>query len=145
MPDRTSVSVDFRIRLPDGGLDRLTASGELYRMTTGWAVTCRTSSPTGGADNSGISDMTLIVREAEIRMNRKGAVAQEQLFHIGEWRNGTLATPYGTLSAETWTRSIRIDLSPSGGIVEWEYDLQIMGEKFEQCSIKLEIREEQTE
>jgi uncharacterized beta-barrel protein YwiB (DUF1934 family) len=136
MPEKTSVSIDFRIRRPDGGDERMTAAGELYRMATGWAVVCRISSSADGT-------VTLVVRESEIRMNRKGAVAQEQLFHVGERRTGILATPYGTLTAETLTHNIEIDLSLSGGIVEWEYDLEVMGEKFEHCSIKLDIREEQ--
>ncbi|TJY38978.1 DUF1934 domain-containing protein [Cohnella pontilimi] len=138
MPDRTSVSVGFRIRRPDAEDQLLSASGHLYRMATGWALTCRFP------DEAGVSDMTLVVRNSEIRMNRKGTVAQEQLFLVGEWKPGTVGTPFGAMAAETWTHRIDQDLTPAGGSVEWVYDLKMMGTTFECCSIKLEIREEQT-
>jgi uncharacterized beta-barrel protein YwiB (DUF1934 family) len=144
MPDKTSVSVNFRIRRPDGVDERLNASGELHRMVTGWALTCRFASPADATDDAGVADMTLVVRQSEIRMNRKGSFRQEQLFQVGEWRPGTLHTPYGMLAVEAWTHRIQIDLSRSGGSVEWEYDLVMMNEKFERCSILLDIREEQT-
>jgi uncharacterized beta-barrel protein YwiB (DUF1934 family) len=145
MPDKTSVSVSFRIRRPDADEQVLTASGQLHRMATGWAVTCRltqTAKAEEAEEEIAVSDMTLVVRNSEIRMNRKGRVGQEQLFLIGEWKPGTVGTPFGTMPAEALTHSIHQDLSSSGGIVEWVYDLKMMGESFERCSIRLDIQEE---
>lgn len=142
MPDKTSVLIAVRIAR-DGEVQELAAAGELHRLTTGWAVTCRLpESAEEGGQSGGMSEMMLIVREGEVRMTRKGAVAQEQLFRVGEWRQGTVGTAYGAMPVEAWTHAVRADLGYGGGTVEWAYDMRMDEQVIGRSSITLTIREE---
>lgn len=145
MPEKTNVSLVFRIAREDGAQE-LTGSGQLHRMATGWAVTARLAEPSGDPDQSAaVSEMTLIIRDDEIRMNRKGAVSQEQIFSPGVWRTGTVGTMYGEMSAEARARGIRSGLTARGGRVEWEYDMRMMDQEFGRVAVTLDIREEDAE
>ncbi|WP_276357856.1 DUF1934 domain-containing protein [Cohnella caldifontis] len=145
MPDAARVSASLRIRR-DGGAVELAAAGQLHRLLHGWALTCRLQETGRTADapqdDSPASEMMLILREDEIRMNRKGEIAQDQVFRVGEWKAGTIGTRYGTLRAEAYTTRIEMDLLPGGGSVEWEYDWRTADRQTERCSVRLEIREE---
>ncbi len=142
MPEFTSVSVVFRM-IRDEGEQVLAASGKLHKLAAGWAVTCRfLSEPGGGAEESGLSEIMLIVRDGEIRMNRKGAVSQEQLFRMGERVPGTIRTVYGTMNAEARTYRMRAGLSKAGGTVEWEYEMKAADLDLGRCSILMDVREE---
>jgi uncharacterized beta-barrel protein YwiB (DUF1934 family) len=141
MPDKASVAVVLRI-VRDEAMQEIAASGQLYRLVSGWAVTCRMPEPSEGTEESGEAAMTLLVRDDEIRMSRKGSVTQDQVFRIGEWRQGTIGTAYGTMAVEAWTHRIHVGLSPSGGTVKWEYEMRMTDQEFGRCSITLDIREE---
>jgi len=142
MPDKARVLLTLRISREDGGQE-LAAAGTLYRLATGWAVTCRLPESAGAGEADGESEMTLVAREGEIRMNRKGAFTQEQVFRLGEWRSGTVGTAFGAMPAEAWTHRVQVDLTSSGGTIEWEYDLRVANQELGRSSIMLHIQEEQ--
>lgn len=142
MPEFTSVSVVFRI-IRDEGEQVLAASGKLHKLAAGWAVTCRfLSEAEGDPEESRLSEMMLIVRDGEIRMNRKGTVSQEQLFRVGEWLPGTIGTPYGNMAAEAKATRMHAGLSRSGGTVEWEYEMKAADTDLGRSLIQMEVREE---
>lgn len=152
MPKKSSVSLTFRIAREDG-TQELAAAGILHRLATGWAVTCKLPATVeeGAADdnaaNSSATDgitagMTLTIRDDEIRMNRSGAVKQEQLFRVGQWQRGMIGTAYGRLETEAWTYRLHVELAASGGTVEWEYDLRAADQPLGRSVITLHIREE---
>lgn len=142
MPEFTSVSVVLRV-IRDEGEQELAASGKLHKLAAGWAVTCRFLSEAGGGpEESGLSEMMLIVRDGEIRMKRKGPVSQAQLFRMGEWVSGTIGTPYGTLAAEAGTIRMHTGLSKTGGTVEWEYEMKAADQDLGRCLIMMDVREE---
>ncbi|MBW5448692.1 DUF1934 family protein [Cohnella sp. CFH 77786] len=142
MPDKVNVRVAFRI-VRDGETQEIDAPGRLHRLVDGWAVTCRMAGTSEGTEPTGESDMTLLVRDGEIRMSRRGTVSQDQAFRVGEWRSGTVGTAYGSMAAEAWTHRMETGLSKTGGTVEWEYDMRMAGQELGRCSIRLDIREEQ--
>jgi len=150
MPDAARVSATLCIRR-EGGAAEMVADGQLHRLRSGWALTCRLHGTRGAEDappegaapeDAPPSEMMLIVREDEIRLTRKGEVAQEQVFRVGEWKTGTIGTRYGTLKAEAYTTRIELNLLPAGGSVEWEYDWRTADLEPERCSVRLEIRED---
>lgn len=135
MPEKTNVRIVFRI-VREEGTQEMAASGHLHRLVAGWAVTCRMSeSPDGSAE----SDMTLLVKDDEIRMTRKGTVSQDQAFRVGDWREGIVGTPYGEMAVEAWTHRLEAGLSPAGGRIEWEYDMRMADQDFGRCTIRLDI------
>lgn len=140
MKDATPVSAGFRIVRDDGGRT-FTAAGQLHRLLHGWALTCRTAAGTGESADAA-SDILLVLRADEIRLTRKGPVQQEQWFRVGEWKRGTIGTPFGSIRAEAFTSRIEMDLLPTGGRVAWEYDWKTAVSETERCTITLEIREE---
>jgi uncharacterized beta-barrel protein YwiB (DUF1934 family) len=145
MPERTSVGIAFRVVREDG-LQELLTAGDLHRMATGWALTCPMPEPAeAGEEPASEGFMTLIIRDNEIRMTRKGAVGQEQIFRIGEWRAGILRTAYNTWNAEAYTHRVLLKLEAAGGVVEWEYDLRMGDQELGRSVITLDIREEDSQ
>jgi uncharacterized beta-barrel protein YwiB (DUF1934 family) len=75
-------------------------------------------------------------------MHRKGAISQEQLFRLGEWVQGTVGTPYGTMALEAMATRMRGGLSKAGGMVEWEYVMKAADADLGRSLIQMEVREE---
>jgi len=144
MPDKSSVVVEFQSRQQEGGVERSTLVGQLHRLKTSWVLTCRQSA-NDDADAPADASMTLIMRDAEIRLRRSGAISLEQSFRAGEDIPGTLDTPYGLHRVSAKTHRLSIGLSASGGIVEWEYELIMQQQAVGTFCIRLDIREEQSE
>ncbi|PZE20102.1 DUF1934 domain-containing protein [Paenibacillus xerothermodurans] len=63
-----------------------------------------------------------------IRVIRQGALRSEQTFVRGQRLHGYYDTPQGKLGLETKTDALAVDLIDGLGVVEWSYELYVMGE-----------------
>lgn len=139
MPDKRSVAVGFQSRQQDGSVEQSVMHGELHRLVTGWALTCKEAANDGGA----MTTMTLIVHERELRLRRRGAISLEQVFVVDTLVPGMLETQYGPHQVQALTHRMDIELSESGGVIEWKYDLLMQDQIVGAFDIRLDIREEQ--
>ncbi|MCD9022404.1 DUF1934 domain-containing protein [Cohnella silvisoli] len=138
MPDKRSVTVGFQSWQQEG-VQRSTMQGELYRLQTGWTLIYREP-----PDENGLETMnTLFVHEKELRLRRRGTIFFEQSFRQGDALPGKMETPYGPHDVEALTSQLVIDLSESGGVIEWKYDLLMQDQPVGSFHIRLDIREEQ--
>ncbi len=82
---------------------------------------------------------TVRVEQGEVRIVRHGDVAFEQTFVPGRRHYGYLQTPQGRLELETFTQTL--DVAADGAeaplSVRWSYELSVMGQAPERCSICL--------
>ncbi|RKP48051.1 DUF1934 domain-containing protein [Cohnella endophytica] len=139
MPDKRSVIVGFHSRQQDGASERLEMPGELYRLETGWVLTYLEPADENGKETNN----TLFIHGNELRLRRRGTIYFEQLFRKGESLPGKMETPYGTHEVEAITSRLESELSESGGVLEWKYELTMHGVTAGVFHIRLDIREEQ--
>lgn len=141
MPDKRNVTVGFRSREQDGGSERSSSlGGQLHKLSTGWVLTYREPPD----EESAVETLnTLFVREKELMLRRRGTIFLEQTFRLGELLPGKLETPYGPHDVKALTNRLNIDLSETGGIIEWKYDLLMQDQTVGSFHIRLDIREEQ--
>ena len=141
MPDKRNVTVGFQSWQPDGGAERSDLRGQLFRLQTGWVLTYLEAPDENGVETNN----TLFIRDNELQLRRRGTIFLEQGFRLGATLPGKLETPYGPHNVEALTSRLDIELSESGGIVEWKYDLLMQDQPVGSFHIRLDIREEQAE
>jgi uncharacterized beta-barrel protein YwiB (DUF1934 family) len=139
MPDKRSVTVSFQ-SWQEEGAQQFTLQGELYRLQTGWTLIYREPPNENGLETIN----TLFIHERELRLRRRGTIFFEQSFRQGAILPGKMETPYGPHDVEALTSRLDIDLSESGGVIEWKYDLLMQDQTVGSFHIRLDIREEQT-
>jgi uncharacterized beta-barrel protein YwiB (DUF1934 family) len=140
MPDKRSVTVSFQ-SWQEEGVQRSTLQGELYRLQTGWTLIYR--EPPLDANGTETTN-TLFIHEKELRLRRRGTIFFEQSFRQGATLPGKMETPYGLHEVEASTSRLDIELSESGGVIEWKYDLLMQDQAVGSFHIRLDIREERT-
>ncbi|BBI31071.1 DUF1934 domain-containing protein [Cohnella abietis] len=138
MPDKRSVTVSFQSWQQEGAQQSI-LSGELYKLRSGWTLIYREP-----PDENGIETInTLFVHENEIRLRRRGTIFLEQSFREGATLPGKMETPYGSHDVEALTSLLEIELSDSGGVIEWKYDLLMQDQEVGSFHVRLDIQEEQ--
>lgn len=85
---------------------------------------------------------TVKIKNEQIKIIRHGKLKSEQVFTLGKSEVGIYHTPEGSLSLETNTQSIDIDLLDGIGTISWVYDLVVSGTDAGKFEIKLDIQEE---
>jgi uncharacterized beta-barrel protein YwiB (DUF1934 family) len=140
IPLKHKVIVGFRSRQDNGDLTESVMRGEWHRLTSSWVLTCIET-----GNETGETMMTLFVQDAELRLRRRGLVSMEQQFRTGMSIPGAYSTSYGPLSAEALTHQLKIEVSETGGVIEWKYDLLIQEQVVGSFHIRLDIQEEQAE
>jgi len=143
----TGWAIACRLKNPEGEESASNAAvdcsmGANRSTSYGASVQHGHSSDGAADDDHGTMEMTLTIRKDEIRMNRGGAVKQEQLFRVGQWQRGTIDTAFGRLETEAMTYRLQVSLAASGGTVEWEYDLRAADQMLGRSVVKLLVREE---
>jgi uncharacterized beta-barrel protein YwiB (DUF1934 family) len=139
VPDKRKVVVGFRSQQQGGELTESVMTGELLRLTSGWAVTCQ-EPPRQGEEIA--TTLTLFIHKEEIRLRRRGGVSMELQFRKGAVLPGTYETPHGPLTVEVHTGRLDIHVGDAGGTVEWEYELTLQEQEVGLFEIRLDIREE---
>jgi uncharacterized beta-barrel protein YwiB (DUF1934 family) len=140
MPDKRSVTVSFQSWQKEG-VQRSALQGELYRLQTGWTLVYR-EPPLDANGTETIN--TLFIHEKELRLRRRGTIFFEQSFRQGAVLPGKMETPYGPQVVEASTSRLDIELSESGGVIEWKYDLLMQDQAVGSFHIRLDIREERS-
>ncbi|MDO3680705.1 DUF1934 domain-containing protein [Paenibacillus ehimensis] len=82
---------------------------------------------------------TVRMEQGEVRIVRHGDVSFEQTFVPGRRHYGYLQTSQGRLELETFTRTLDVAADGPGAplAVRWSYELSVMGQAPESCSICL--------
>ncbi|WP_256760654.1 DUF1934 domain-containing protein [Cohnella sp. WQ 127256] len=138
MPDKRSVIVNFQSWQEEGS-QQFKLQGELYRLQSAWTLVYRDL-----ADENGVETVnTLFIHPQELMLRRRGTVFFETSFRLGATLPGKMETPYGPHDVQALTTHLDIDLSESGGVVEWKYDLLMQEQEVGSFHIRLDIREEQ--
>ncbi|WP_239618180.1 DUF1934 domain-containing protein [Cohnella mopanensis] len=138
MPDKRSVTVGFHSR-QEGEAQRFDLQGELYRLQTGWTLVYREPPDENGVESAN----TLFIHPRELRLRRRGSIFVELSFRQGESLPGRMETPYGPQEVNASTSDLVIDISESGGVIEWKYDLLMQDQTVGSFHIRLDIREVQ--
>jgi uncharacterized beta-barrel protein YwiB (DUF1934 family) len=139
VPHKRKVIVDFRSCQENGDLTESVMQGEWHRLTSSWVLTCK--EPDNDAGDRTM--MTLFVQDEELRLRRRGSVSMEQQFRAGTSMPGAYSTSYGPLSVKALTHELNVEVSESGGVIEWKYDLLMQDQAVGSFHIRLDIREEQ--
>lgn len=138
IPRKRNVIVDFRSRQENGDLTESVMRGEWHRLTSSWVLTCKETD-----NETGETMMTLFVQDKELRLRRRGSVSMEQQYRTGISLPGSYSTSYGPLNAQALTHRLNVEVSDTGGIIEWKYDLLMQEQEVGSFHIRLDIREEQ--
>jgi uncharacterized beta-barrel protein YwiB (DUF1934 family) len=84
---------------------------------------------------------TIRLERDSIRIIRRGHLRSEQTFISGRRLHGYYDTAQGKIELETVTNTIFVDLIDGMGIVEWSYELYLMGEKSGAYRLRLIVTE----
>lgn len=99
----------------------LLTEGTLEALPDGWLLSYEESELTGMEGTT----TTFTVGADEVTLRRVGTVQSEMRFKPGEISTSAYDTPYGTLTVEIGTRSLRAELGPRGGELEIYYSIAV--------------------
>ena len=94
------------------------------------------------ADETGnITKNRIKITDNSIEMVKKGAVATQMLFLLGEKQYACYATPFGDLTLGISTKTISVAEEEAALTAKLCYGLEINGEHVSDCELDVEVRE----
>ncbi len=78
-------------------------------------------------DDSGSTEVEILVLPEGITMSRRGDWGASMVFERGKVFKGMYRTPYGNLSMDVFTTFFRAELGEAGGKIELRYQMEIEG------------------
>lgn len=94
------------------------------------------------ADDSGnITKNRIKITDASIEMVKKGAVATQMMFLLGEKQYACYTTPFGDLTLGITTKTISVTDEEETLLAKLCYGLEINGEHVSDCELNVEVHE----
>lgn len=111
------------------------AEGDLYLKNDHIYIRYEETQP-----ETGRTTTTMKIDVDRMKIIRHGQISAEQTFLPGEWMNGYYQTVHGKMNLRLYTHYLHTKLDDCGnGLVEWEYDLEVMDDPAGLFTIKLTI------
>ena len=105
----------------DPNKTELLTEGVLEQAENGWTLSYEESELTGMEGTTTIFE----IGAEEVVLRRIGTVQSEMYFCSGEISTSAYETPYGTLTVEVGTSSLRSDIDETGGELEIRYTIAV--------------------
>lgn len=105
----------------DEVIELLTQGTMEFDGTSRYVIAYEESEITGLAGTT----TTFIVDPQRIMLTRVGAVRSQMEFELGKRHQSAYDTPYGSMDVEVHTRSFQHNISPTGGEITLEYNIEI--------------------
>ena len=119
-PDTTELMTEGTLELTEGGL-RLTYEESALTGMEGTTTTFEVSGP-------------------QVILRRAGSVNSQMVFEKGRQHTSLYETPFGELSVDIQTSSLRHNLSERGGILEIQYSIAVEHTVTGKNSFKIRVR-----
>jgi uncharacterized beta-barrel protein YwiB (DUF1934 family) len=92
-------------------------------------------------ENGKITNNRIKITDTAIEMVKKGTVATQMMFLLGEKQYACYATPFGDLTLGITTKKISVADNGNGLVANLLYGLEINGEHVSDCRLDVEVRE----
>lgn len=112
----------------------LTADGVLENTPEGWTL---------AYDQTAENEQThtvLVIGEERVVLRRSGELRSEMVFEVGKTHTTVYELPFGSLSMEVSTDSIRQKLSERGGLLEIRYRITVGEQVRSKNSVKVQVK-----
>lgn len=114
----------------------LTAPGTLEKTEGGWLLTYQETEATG---LEGTCTALRIGPERTI-LRRSGSLSSEMVFETGKLHTSLYELPYGALTVDIRTESVRHRLSEQGGVLEIRYHMEVEQQLSSRNCLKIQIK-----
>ena len=92
-------------------------------------------------ENGTITNNRIKITDTSIEMVKKGAVATQMMFLLGEKHYACYATPFGDLTLGITTKKISVTEEADALFAKLRYGLEINGEHVSDCELDVEVHE----
>ena len=92
-------------------------------------------------ENGTITNNRIKITDTSIEMVKKGAVATQMMFLLGEKQYACYATPFGDLTLGITTKKISVTEEADALLAKLRYGLEINGEHVSDCELDVEVHE----
>lgn len=132
-----TVQGEQKYREAEWDKTELTAPGVLEDVTGGWMLSYQE------AEQSGLGDThtTILIEPQRVLLRRRGTVNTEMIFEVGKVYTTLYEMPFGALTLDVSTDSIRQKLSRRGGVLEICYNIASHGQVQSENRLKIRIRQ----